>query len=81
MKKKRRLPELPFSFYFLSLLFLFVGWSGFSYIALNGPRVFMVRLLNFSKWVTFADLVLFCDPNFRVRVRRESTLIRARWSG
>ena len=44
MKKKRRLPELPFSFYFLSLLFLFVGWSGFSYIALNGPRVFMVRL-------------------------------------
>ena len=44
MKKKKRLPELPFSFYFLSILFFFVGWSGFSYIALNGPRVFMVRL-------------------------------------
>ena len=43
MKKKRRLPELPYSFYFLSILFFFVGWSGFSYIALNGPRVFMVK--------------------------------------
>ena len=44
MKKKKMLPELPFSFYFLSVLFFFVGWSGFSYIALNGPKVFMVSL-------------------------------------
>ena len=43
MKKKKRLPKLPFAFYFLSILFFFVGWSGFSYIALNGPRVFMVK--------------------------------------
>ena len=43
VKRRRRLPKPPFSFLFLSVLFAFVGWSGFSYLALNGPEVFEVR--------------------------------------
>ena len=42
--KKWRLPKPPLSFYFLSMLFFFVGWSGFAYICFHGPRVFMVKI-------------------------------------
>ena len=42
VKRRRRLPKPPFSFLFLSVLFAFLGWSGFSYLALNGPEVFEV---------------------------------------
>ena len=41
--KRRSIPRPPFSFLFLSVLFAFVGWSGFSYLALNGPEVFEAR--------------------------------------
>ena len=45
VKRRRGLPKPPFSFLFLSVLFAFVGWSGFSYLALNGPEVFEVELV------------------------------------
>ena len=43
IKKKKKPPKLPFSFMFLAILFSFIGWSGITYIALNGPRLFIVR--------------------------------------
>ena len=46
IKRKRRLPKPPFSFLFLSILFALVGYSGFSYLALNGPEVFEVRMTD-----------------------------------
>ena len=43
VKCKARPPKLPFSFLFLSILFIFIGWTGITYIALNGPIIFRVR--------------------------------------
>ena len=44
IKRKRKPPKLPFSFIFLAILFFFIGWSGITYIALNGPKLFTVRI-------------------------------------
>jgi len=41
IKGKRKPPKLPFSFIFLAILFSFIGWSGITYIALNGPKLFV----------------------------------------
>ena len=40
---KWTLHKPPTSFYFLSILFTFIGWTGFAYISIHGPRVFMVN--------------------------------------
>ena len=37
------LPKPPSSFYFLASLFFFIGWSGFTFIALKGPEIFEVN--------------------------------------
>ena len=49
IKGKRKPPKLPFSFIFLATLFSFIGWSGITYIALNGPKLFTVRMI-FAKY-------------------------------
>ena len=43
-KCKKRPPRVPFSFLFLSILFAFIGWTGITFIALNGPRIFKVDI-------------------------------------
>ena len=53
VRRRRRLPKPPFSFLFLSVLFAFVGWSGFSYLALNGPEVFEVISKDQTMGATF----------------------------
>ena len=35
-----RIPKPPFSFVFLFILYLFIGWSGLTFITLNGPKLF-----------------------------------------
>ena len=52
IKMKKKPPKLPFSFIFLSILFSFIGWSGITYIALNGPKLFTVRI-GFAIYHTF----------------------------
>ena len=41
--RKRRLPRPPFSFVFLVVLYTCTGWSGLTYITLNGPKMFQVK--------------------------------------
>ena len=43
LKCKKKLPKFPFSFLFLSILFALIGWTGITFIALNGPRIFKVN--------------------------------------
>jgi hypothetical protein len=38
--KRRMIPTPPFSFGFLAVLFVFVGWSGFTHITFNGVKLF-----------------------------------------
>ena len=40
--RKRRIPRPPFSFAFLVVLYTATGWSGLTYITLNGPQLFQV---------------------------------------
>ena len=42
--QKKRLPRPPFSFAFLVVLYTCIGWSGFTSISLNGPKLFQVKL-------------------------------------
>ena len=44
LRCKKRPPKFPFSFLFLSILFAFIGWTGITFIALNGPRIFKVDI-------------------------------------
>jgi hypothetical protein len=43
--KKGMIPTPPFSFGFLSILFVFVGWSGFTHITFNGVKLFKSDML------------------------------------
>ena len=42
VKGKKKLPEPPLSFVFLVLLYICIGWSGLTYVTLNGPKLFEV---------------------------------------
>ena len=42
VKGKKKLPEPPLSFVFLVLLYICIGWSGLTYVTLNGPKLFKV---------------------------------------
>ena len=44
LKCKKKPPTFPFSFIFLSILFAFIGWTGITFIALNGPKIFKVNI-------------------------------------
>ena len=41
--RKRKIPKPPFSFAFLVVLYICIGWSGLTYITLNGPKIFQVK--------------------------------------
>ena len=43
VSEKRNLPKPPFSFTFLVILHICIGWSGFTHITLNGPNIFRVK--------------------------------------
>ena len=40
VKGRQKIPKPPFSFTFLFIQYLFIGWSGMLYITLNGPKLF-----------------------------------------
>ena len=46
MTHKRKIPRPPFSFTFLVVLYTCTGWSGLTYITLNGPKIFEVNLFE-----------------------------------
>ena len=50
---KRKLPRPPFSFTFLVVLYLCLGWCGLPYIALNGPKIFEVKKFSYITIITF----------------------------
>ena len=42
LRQKKKLPKPPFSFLFLVILYICIGWSGLTYVTLNGPKLFEV---------------------------------------
>ena len=42
VKGRTKLPEPPLSFVFLVILYICIGWSGLTYVTLNGPKLFKV---------------------------------------
>ena len=40
IRGRKKIPRLPFSFVFLFILYLCIGWSGLTFITLNGPKLF-----------------------------------------
>ena len=42
VKREKKLPKPPLSFLFLVVLYIFMGWSGLTYVTLNGPKLFEV---------------------------------------
>ena len=42
LKQKRKIPKPPFSVVFLVILYICIGWSGLTYVTLNGPKLFEV---------------------------------------
>ena len=49
LKRRRRLPKPPFSFLFLVILYTCIGWSGLTYVTLNGPKLFEVKTKQGSR--------------------------------
>ena len=45
LKRKKKLPKPPFSFLFLVILYICIGWSGLTYVTLNGPKLFEVNYM------------------------------------
>ena len=64
--RRRKPPQLPFSFIFLIILFFFIGWSGIHYIALNGPKVFAVRIFLYQ--LLHLNVLIICGISFRIKL-------------
>ena len=45
LRQGKKFPKPPFSFWFLVALYVCIGWSGLTYVTLNGPKLFEVCCL------------------------------------
>ena len=43
LRQGKKFPKPPFSFWFLVALYVCIGWSGLTYVTLNGPKLFEVH--------------------------------------
>ena len=48
LRQKKKLPKPPFSFFFLLVLYVCIGWSGLTYVTLNGPKLFEVNCQKYG---------------------------------
>ena len=66
--RKRKLPRPPFSFEFLVVLYTCSGWSGMTYITLNGPNIFEVKCYQLAN-----HNISSCDNPFLFNYITESS--------